>query len=290
MRVSSDLWPGYFPGFVAEQTGIYDSLGVDVQFELPENTGRVLTSFAARQVDVIVASIADVLPVLDRMPDLRILMCTDESAGADAVVARRGITTPAQLRGRRLGVKLGGFSELFVRQILQQAGVDAADVEFVDLDASAVPESLRTGFIDAGQTWEPYLSSLRKEGFPVVKSSRDTPGLIVQCVFTHVDVLRTHEPQLQRFIEGWFLGQQRFLADTAAGLEAVATLLGRSTAELNLSGVQLLTREENRRRFAGVDGHPLRRTIDQQQEFFGRLGLLRAPIDATRLIDGRFVQ
>jgi NitT/TauT family transport system substrate-binding protein len=290
LRVVSDLWPGYFPGFYAKQAGLYDSLGVDVQFALPENTAQMLASFSAQRVDVLIASIADVLPVLDRLPDVRIVMCTDESAGADAVVGRRGVAAPAALRGKRVGVKLGGFSELFVRHLLFTAGLSATDVELVDLDASVVPAALREGRIDAGQTWEPYLSGLRTEGYPIVASSRDTPGLIVQCVFTRAEVVATREADLRRLVDGWFLGQDRFLADTTAGIAAVAAYLGRPATELSAAGVLYLGREENRRRFDGTAATPLLKTLDRQQQFYGSLGLLRSPVDAAALIDARFLQ
>lgn len=290
LRVVSDLWPGYFPGFYAKQTGLYDSLGVDVQFELPENTSQMLAHFSAQRVDVLVASIADVLPVLDRLPGVRIVMCTDESAGADAVVARRDIATPAALRNKRVGVKLGGFSELFVRHLLFTAGLSTTDVELMDLDAADVPTALREGRIDAGQTWEPYLTELRTEGYPIVYSSRDTPGLIVQCVFTYAKVLEARESDIQRFVDGWFLGQERLVADSVGGMASVAAFLGRPATNLSTAGVLFLTRDENRRRFDGTAERPLTRTLDRQQQFYGSLGLLRTVVDGATLLDGRFIK
>jgi NitT/TauT family transport system substrate-binding protein len=290
LRVAADLWPGYYPGYYAQERGVFDSLGVRVRIELPENTNEILARFASQRVDLLVASIADVLPLLDGMRGVRIVMCSDESVGADAVVGRHGLTDGRQLRGRRVGVKLGGFSELFVRHLLFVSGVDAADVEFVDLDASQVPEALRAGLVDAGQTWEPYLTALRAEAYPIIYSSRDTPGLIVQCVFAHEDVLRQREADVQRFVEGWFVGQERFSADTAAGLAAVGAFIGRPASALSMVGVRWLSREENRERFAGTAAGSLRATIDRQQRFYGSLGLLRAPVNGDALVDDRFVR
>lgn len=291
LRVAFDLYPGYFPGLLAETQGVFDSLGVRVSFTIPENTARMLAAFGAESYDVVVASLADVVPVLDRLPTVRIVMCSDESAGADVVVAVPGIRSVRDLRGRRIGLKMGGFSELFVREMLATARLTSDDVELVDLDGSAIGDALKAGRIDAGQTWDPYLTTLQAEGFRPIFSSEAVPGLIVQCAFSLETVVAERFEELARFIDGWFIGQARLLADPAAAKRALAGRVQRAEAELSLDGIRFFDRRENRRRFDTADGtSPLAETLRRHEAFFGSLGLLRTPIDPGRLIDARFIR
>lgn len=285
-----DLWPGFYPAHLAQETGLHDSLGVRVVLSVPQNTRSVLADFAAHRYDLVAASVADMIPVMQREPDLRILFCTDESAGADAIVSPR-LRTLAELRGRRIGVKFGGFAELLVRRMLDSAGLALGDVELVDVDAADVPRELAAGRIDAGETWEPYLTELRRDGHRELFSSAQVPGLIVECVFAHGDVVRARRTELLALTHAWFLAQARLLADPPAALVHVARALGQPDSSLSIAGVRFLDLEENRRRFAATPGaKALSATIEDYERFFGELGRLRRRVDASRVINAEFLR
>jgi NitT/TauT family transport system substrate-binding protein len=291
LRLGYDLWTGYYPGHYALGSGIFDSLGVSVEIDLPENSSAMLGAFAVRRYDLIAAPIADILPLIPRMPSVRAIFCTDESAGADAVFAGRGIASARQLAGKRIGMKLGGFSELFVRQMLRDANVRPEEVEMIDVDAAAVPTALAEGTIDAGHSWEPYITPLRADGYSEIFTSEETPGLIVECVFTHADIVESRGEELRQFVTGWFLAQERLLASPEEGLRIVATALARPEVPLSLTGVRFFDRTENQRRFAGDSTVPaLRTTIENHGRFLGSVGRMRAMVDAKALLDGRFLQ
>lgn len=291
LRVAFDLWPGYFPAILAAEAGTFDSLGVDVRITIPENTAQMLTAFAADEYDAVAASLADLLPVMDRLPPVRIVACTDESYGADVVMARPGIASASALRGRRVGLKMGGFSELFVRHLFYTAGVAAEEVQLVDLDGSEVVAALRAGEIDAGQTWEPYAMTLAAEGYRTLITSREVPGLIIQCLAIRETVVAQRPTDVQRLVDGWFLQQAALRRDPEPALRRIAARLGRPEQELRIDGVRFLDRAENVRLLAGSDSTvSLARILARQQGFLGSLGLLRAPVDAARITDPRFVQ
>jgi len=291
LRLAFDLWPGYYPAPLAAGSGIFDSLGLRITLHVPQNTKAMLADFSARRYDLLAASVADVFPVLQAVPDLRFLFCTDESAGADALVASGPVGDIAALRRGRIGVKLGGFAELLVRRMLARAGLGTGDVELVDMDASRVPEALRSGNIVAGETWEPYLTELRRDGFRVLASSADYPGLIVECVVTHGDIAARRGDELEKLAIAWFLAQERLLASPATTLPVVGRVLAQPESTLGIAGVHFLDRAENRRRFAGADSATsLTATITAYEGFFGSLGMLRGPINPARLFDDRFVR
>jgi NitT/TauT family transport system substrate-binding protein len=284
-----DLWAGYFPAVIAKSSGIYDSLGITVELRRPGNTGALLADFAAGRHDLVGVSFADVVTLSNSMPSLRVVMCSDESAGADAVVATPSIATMAQLKGRRIGVRLGGFAELFVTTALRQHGVDPKQVRFVDADAADVPALLASGRIDAGETWDPYLARARDAGARVLFSTTDTPGLIVDCIATRSDVLMRRGDDVRRFVDGWFRALDRWRADSAGGRALVARELGIPLGDAGADGVRLLNLAENRRRFHGNDADAFLKVADTYSQFFSQLGALRAPFRATTVLTADYL-
>ena len=82
----------------------------------------------------------------------------------EGIVARhdRGIATPADLRGKRIGVTLGTTGDFFADSFLLLNGIDRKSVKFVDMKPDSMAEALATGKVDAVSTWNPTLKQLEK--------------------------------------------------------------------------------------------------------------------------------
>lgn len=104
----------------------------------------------------------------------------------DSIVLMAGADTPIRsvqdLKGKRVGVTRGGWSQQLVHAALEKAGLplDAVNYSFMASVDSA--NALLAGKIDATATWEPYVSRLRQHGAKPVITAR---GLIAgQCFFS----------------------------------------------------------------------------------------------------------
>ncbi len=89
--------------------------------------------------------------------DLRIILTVAE--GLYRVVGRRsaGISSLADLRGKRIGTSTLSSSGYFLHLMLAREGMTFADVEVRDImPYSALVEALRKGEIDAISIWEPH--------------------------------------------------------------------------------------------------------------------------------------
>ncbi|MGX2953461.1 ABC transporter substrate-binding protein [Shewanella sp. JL219SE-S6] len=77
-------------------------------------------------------------------------------------LSQSGITTPAQLDGKRVGVVAGSASEYFLDTILNIAGHPALAPVRVDIRPSGLAPALLAGDVDAISVWEPYGFQLLK--------------------------------------------------------------------------------------------------------------------------------
>lgn len=282
-----ELWAGYYPLDIA---ALKSSPTLALSVVVEEDSNLLFARFAAGAHDVIAASLVDLLRLQQSVRSLRIVGCTDESSGADAVVARSTIRTIPELRGRRIGVRPGTFSELLVSRMLATAGLTTRDVNLVNVAARDVPRALADGTVDAAETWEPYLSLLAAPAYRELYSTRETPGLVVQCVAARDQFLRAH-PQAVR---------EMFAQVIAVGSDAMGTpdsiipraarALRRNPAELPpIRGFRWLSLEENRR-LLGARGEPsLAHVAREHIRFLAENGILRTPIDLNTFITAEFL-
>jgi NitT/TauT family transport system substrate-binding protein len=251
LHIAHELWAGYYPiDAVSVERGAPERLRVT----LVENTGDLFSRFAAGAFDGIAASYVDLLLLMQSVPDLRIVGCTDESAGADAVVSQRGVRAVRALAGRRIGVGVGTFAELLVLEMLARAELTRDDVTIVDVPAPRVPDALRRGEIDAGETWEPYLSSLPRDSFPELFSTRETPGLIIQCVAFRNRIIDERRDDVRTLIAALVTEGNALVREPELLRKTAAAALGRDVQSMPaVRGLRWLSLQENRR-LLGADG------------------------------------
>ena len=187
LRIAIDCWAGYYPLVIASEKGFLREAGISVDIKVPQDTKLMSADFAARNYDGICFSLGDAILLTQVKPDIRMMLNTDESSGADVILSRQPITGAASIRGQRLATTLGGFGELLLRRFLDRHGVGIDEVVLVNADAATIPALLARGEVGIAHTWEPYATQARQSGAQDCFSSRDTPGLILDGLFVHAD-------------------------------------------------------------------------------------------------------
>jgi NitT/TauT family transport system substrate-binding protein len=290
LEVSFNHWPGFYPVVIAHELGLLEKHGVEVDLISFRDTETHLAEIAAGRFDGALMSIGSAVVIAGGNPDARVVMAVDQSRGADAVVALPGIETPADLRDKSIGTMLGGFGEVFVRAMLREAGLTPDDVNLVNITGSEVPGELKAGRIDAGQTWEPYVTRAIKNGAHVIFTSRETPGLIQDVVVFQRKTLEEHPLAVKGFIDAWFQAAELWLADPEEGNRIISETLGISPDECSLEGVELLLRKQNLEAF-GLTDKPgtLLPVAHEYADFYLDSGNVSVKVDVERMLDPSFV-
>jgi NitT/TauT family transport system substrate-binding protein len=96
--------------------------------------------------------------------DVAILARISKPKNGEGIIARRGsgITTPADLVGKRVGLPIGTSAAYVLDQILESEHVQKSAVTLVDTAPDALQEALRTGDIDAAVIWQPWIQRIHK--------------------------------------------------------------------------------------------------------------------------------
>lgn len=144
--------------WVAEARGFFKDEGLDVKIELFQSGSFAADALIEQRVDLSTTSEAAFVSRSFKHSRLRILATLSSSETARLVGRKdRGITTPRDLVGKRIGVTQKSTSDFLLSRYLTLNGIDQASIKLVDLPPKDITNSLIKGEIDAGLTWEPFI-------------------------------------------------------------------------------------------------------------------------------------
>lgn len=291
LKVTYSPWPGFLPIVIAKEKGFFDQQGVKVKTIYLEDTQLQMAETGAGKYDGAALSLGSIVIINSKNPDVRIIFASDESAGADAVVASPLIRTIQDLKGKALGTGIGGFGELFAVKMLETANLTTEDVTLVNMDGEQVPTRLQRSEIQAGQTWEPYVSQAVKTGARVLFSSDRTPGLIPDVVAFQSSVLRDRPSDIKAFVRAWFQAVDYWKANPQEGNAIIAKSLKVKPATISLKGMKLFDLSDNLQAFTpGSSTKSLYYTARLYADFFVRTGGLTRLPNIDKLLDPSFLK
>jgi len=145
---------------IADEKGYFLEQGIDVEI-CGYPTGKAAFT-AALNGEVDVATVADTPIVFFSFErnDFAVFATVVDSAQHCKALARldRNISDPQDLIGKKVATTIGTSAHFFMATFLGLNGIDAADVETVDLKPSEMVEAIASGEVDAIFAWEPNIS------------------------------------------------------------------------------------------------------------------------------------
>jgi NitT/TauT family transport system substrate-binding protein len=149
---------------IADAKGFFRQEGLDVTIQLHSSGKAALQSLLDGKADLATVPDTPIMFAMMKGAELSILATIQTSRKNEAIVARkdRGITSPADLKGRNIGVTLGTTGDYFLDMYLTLLGMTRKDVVLIDLKPGEMTDALLQGRVDAVSTWNPLVMNLRK--------------------------------------------------------------------------------------------------------------------------------
>jgi NitT/TauT family transport system substrate-binding protein len=107
IKLGFSAWPGWFPWQVAEEAGIFEKAGVEVELVWFEGYLDSINALAARQLDANSQTLNDTIGSVAAGSDQVIVLVNDNSTGNDQIIASKEITSIKDLKGKRIGLEEG---------------------------------------------------------------------------------------------------------------------------------------------------------------------------------------
>ncbi len=165
---------------VTRQTLRYcQEAGVDVEFAWFEYAPS-MEAFTAGKVDAVTIASCDALVTGAQSGKNIAILATDFSNGNDMIVAKPGIKTVKDLKGKKVGLEVGFVEHLLLLKGLEMNGMTESDVTLVNTPTHQTAQVLATPDVDAIAAWQPNSGQALKSvpGSKAVFTSADAPGLI----------------------------------------------------------------------------------------------------------------
>lgn len=222
IRVGVVTWGGYAggqyfnEGFDANTTSrFYKEYGFKVRFYVLDDFMASRDAFKNDKVDLIWAT-ADALPAeYESLASLgaKVVFLADWSRGGDAIVARQGINSPENLKGKKIAVAPMTPSHSLLLAYLEKHGLQTSDVKIVEMpsaiDAAA---AFKHRSVDAAVVWRPDDEDCMAKvpGATRIASTKDEPYhyTVPDVLLAKSDYINENKERLAQLFKGWLQGSQ----------------------------------------------------------------------------------
>jgi NitT/TauT family transport system substrate-binding protein len=197
-------WPGWVAWQVAIDKGWLKDDGLDVKFQWFDYSAS-MDAFAAGKIDGDFVTNGDALVTAAGGARNIIVMLTDYSNGNDMIIAKAGVRSLKDLKGRKIGIEIGLVDHLLLLDGLKKNGMSQSDVTLVNSKTNETPQVLASGQVDAIGAWQPNSGMAMKAlpGAHPVYTSAQAPGLIYDVLIVSPASLAAHRAEYVKLIKVW---------------------------------------------------------------------------------------
>ncbi len=233
LRVAHDFWVGYAGFYVAVKMGWFQQAGLKLEEKTFSTPADGLPALLSGDVDIHLAPLDTFATAIDRADEsVRVIGLIDSSAGADAVIAGKGIANVAALKGKTIGVSFGQTNHMLLLKALTAHKLGAKDVKLVNLNGDDAGNAFAAGKIDAAVTWEPFITQGLSKGGHVLYSTKDAPDLIINSVGVRPATLAAKRPELVAFLKALYRGTDWALKNPGETANIVAKAMEQKPADV----------------------------------------------------------
>jgi NitT/TauT family transport system substrate-binding protein len=248
VRLGFSAWPGWFPWQVAQEKGLFAENGVTVDLKYFDSYTDSLTALSTDNLDANSQTLNDTLASVSGGAQQTIVLVNDNSTGNDQIIARPGINSVADLKGRTVAVEQGTVDHYLLLLALREAGLSEKDVTVKALLTDAAAAAFLAGQVDAVGAFAPFTTTaLGLAGSKAIATSADFPGAIPDHLVFSADFVKEHPIQVQAMVDTWFDTLAWIEANPDAAIAIMAKKGGVTDADYKTydAGTTIFTREQN---------------------------------------------
>ena len=292
LSVGVNVWVGWMPWWIVDEKDMLKKHGANAELRFFGVQSDSMTALAAGHIDANSLATNDVLSVNASGVPTSIINLTNESAGADMLITR-GVEKFEDLKGKQIGVEIGGVSHFFLAKLLDENGMSQDDVQLRNMTAANAGSAFLSGSIDAVVTWEPHATKAVEGGGEILGSSKDTPNAVVDVLAVRNSVLEDRREDLGKVLAAWFDALEFVETNPEEAFSIMAEASDVSVEQMKAmwSGVRMYDRDDVVR-IMGTPGDPglYYETVSDMSEFMIGQELIPKPVAASDVIDASFVR
>ncbi len=249
LKIGYSDWPGWVAWEVGIEKGWFKEAGVDVKFEWFDYVAS-MDAFAAGKLDAVGMTNGDALVTGATGAKSVMILMNDYSNGNDMIIAKPGISSIKELKGKKIGVEVGFVGHLLLLNALEKSGMTEKDVTLVNVPTNETPQVLASGDVDAIVAWQPSSSIALNQvpGSKAIYTSADEPGLIYDLYAVSPQSYAARKDDWKKVVKVWYriVDYIKDPKTTADALKIMSSRVGLSPEVYKpfLKGTKILTLKE----------------------------------------------
>ncbi|MGB2926935.1 MAG: ABC transporter substrate-binding protein [Limnothrix sp.] len=288
-------WPGWFPWQVAEEQGLFEENGVDVELTWFDGYLDSINAFAAGQLDANTQTLNDTISSVAAGSEQVIVLVNDNSTGNDQIIVSEEINEIADLKGKSIAIEEGTVDHFLLLLALKEEGMSSEDVEIKPLETGAAAAAFVAGQVDAVGAFAPFTTqALQREGSKTLISSADFPGAIPDHLVVSKELIETNPEGVQGLIDTWFATLEYIEENPEEAIEIMAERANVTVEEYEEydAGTTIFTLEDNLEAFESTEEGmvSLNYAANEINTFLVEAGLVETAADLSNLFDSSFVK
>lgn len=259
LKIGYSDWPGWVAWEIGVKKGWFKEEGVETEFVWMDYV-KSMEAYAAGQLDAVCVTNGDALVTgATGKPSVAILL-NDYSNGNDMIVAKPGIASFKDLKGKTVALEEDFVEHLLLLKDLELNGMSEGDITIKNTPTNNTPQVFASGEVDAIGAWQPNSGQALKlvPGSKAVFTSKDVPGLIYDGLFVDRDSVKARRAEWVKVVKVWYKIVE-YLSDEKNLDDALAILserVGVKPAEYEplLDGTKILSAAEALKAWEKADG------------------------------------
>jgi NitT/TauT family transport system substrate-binding protein len=291
VAVAISGWTGFAPLTLAKEAGLFKKHGLDVSIKKIPQKDRHL-AIASGDVQCAATTVETWIVWNANGVATTQIFQLDKSYGADGMVVKPGIAKIADLKGKTVAASAPGTAPYFtLAWMLKKNGLSVKDVKVVNLEPQAAASAFVAGNtdLDAGMTYEPYLSTVRAkpEAGKIIATTLDYP--MVMDTFGCTPKFLAENPKAAKALaDSYFDAVDMIKAEPKKSFEIMGADVkqGAEAFEASQKYLRWQDRAANQKFFGGEHAQ----FSKEAAELLLESGIIKQLPDMTKLADTRFIK
>lgn len=234
LKIGITTWPGFDVVRYAQTANLFKKHGLEVELRQFENQQDSARAVLRGSLDAAFVSLWDVVQVDPSNDKPAIVMVTNISYGADGIASQPNIRSVADLRGKRIGAKLGTVNHLILLEALNLHHIKPADVTIEDVSNESAVDLMAKGKLNGAVIWEPLLSNTAKEmKGNIVYTTKEIDSLVIDALVSKSTTVAAKKAEFTQFVSTWLDVMHAIDVEPKAVYEQVGKQIGQSGASFS---------------------------------------------------------
>lgn len=294
ITVGIHSWPGIGPVFIGDEKGFFKAEGIDLQLKTIENFDTKRAALISGQIDVDMGNTLDQLLIYrENNFDASIFAVEDFSQGGDGIIAKSGINTLADLKGKTVTYAEASPSDFFLRYLLKQQHISRDSIKLKPVsDAQLAGNAILAEKVDAAVTFDPWLTqSKSNKNLHLLVSTSQFPNLIPGLLIASNKTLTERKELFAHFVKAWFRSVDYYYSHHDESAAIIARRMNIKPSELGsvLSSIHILTRKDNQTALDSSKANNMGELIKNMNGFWKESGFVKHIFNPADMQSSQFV-